>query len=453
MERKIKKLKGELSTVKLPKFPLILAIAFIMIIFKDALRLTEYYTGEFIPFNFIALIFVIIGIISNISSRYYKPTSFNLSFSLFILFVFCLLAMRSYSAGIALRDIAGLFYLHAAIPLFVATAAARSDFQLIVEANVDKFWMVVLIPFLIGALQLAWQYFDKENFTATLLQLRDRDLIAYPFQTSFSGYQIRTMSIFYSAFTFSIFLIWVAAYIMLRWFFSMEFFIFGTILVALMFSTYNRNGIAMLVFFIAVWMALRRSKSTANISFLISCLTALWFLFGSIVLANFELTPAAFDSYLLKVGTLSQRVVFWNSIAHADVSQWILGTGFVQGLGTASGSGEFFVDNFILYQIWQNGLIVAVGFTFFLFAILFRLAPSSQHDYYGIFVFSTFSASLFGFTLNIVFFEPVFQIMFLSVALSQVERRRSREVRTLPLKKIGSRARPLHAGSYAHYLK
>jgi hypothetical protein len=400
------------------RIPIIVYAAYYIIIFRDIIRVSEYISGSTIPLNLFGLILVTIATGMNIfSGPNSQRVSFLRTFEIILIVNFVILFLRKDSAYSDLRDFVGLYYIQCGIPLFIISVAIKYDLvDLLIKNSRARY--VVLFPVIIGIFQILYQYFDRSGFVAILDDLRRGGLIANPYQTAFGQFQIRIMSIFYSAFAFNLIILWAVAYILFLRRFKVVNLIFITILFALQITTYNRNGLLMLSYLLVLWVAFHLGSSRRTVATFAAAIVTVWLVSGPFILSSLDLNGQADNSYLLKVGTLSQRVIFWNSISTSDFTDWLFGTGFVQGFEKGRVGEEFFVDNFLIYNVWQNGLIIAFLFIAFNITLLFSLVPKADGDRYRSFVFAIYSAGLVGFTLNITFFEPLFQTLYLSLAVS-----------------------------------
>ncbi|WP_169197063.1 hypothetical protein [Devosia sp. MC1541] len=402
-------------------------MAFWLVVFRDFLRVFEYISGINFPFNLIGLAIVSLASVVNFSGRRKSKDAAFFMFMVGLLAVhFLLLFVRNLDSVSDFRALVGLYYVHCAIPLFVVSLALRYDLQALIQRK--NFIMTVLFIVCFGISQVVFASIEPSGFGTFLMSLHNEGIIAYPLQTVISGgIQIRTMSVFYSAFAFSLIINWLVAYIIfmkpLKW----PYIVLVLALVCVQYTTYNRNGFFMLGYILALrlFMPLFSLRLVAIVAAgIVSALIIL----GPVLLATFDTGAGGDSSFLLKTSTLQSRVYSWVMISEAPIADWLFGTGFVQGLSQNS-TEEFFVDNFFIYLIWQNGLIVALVLSVMLILTLYALLPTRRDDKYGGFVFAVFSAGLLGFSLNIMFFEPLFQLLYLAPAVSLICTRRARKLK------------------------
>jgi len=183
-----------------------------------------------------------------------------------------------------------------------------------------------------------------------------------------------------------------------------------------MWMTINRNGMLVLAFDLFALLAINLWPKVKTPSYSVMVCA----IFGSLAIPFFGsfIGSAAYDnSALFKLSTLSSRVETWRQILHGSWTDLMLGTGFVQGLGE-QGVNTFMVDNFLLYTAYQAGILIAITMMSLIIYILYKAAGASLGGNSASGSFVILAGGVVAFGLNIAYFEPIFQLLYLGPALS-----------------------------------
>lgn len=244
--------------------------------------------------------------------------------------------------------------------------------------SVERCFVLVLpLVLLACAAQIFSSYVDKSTYVDFMMDLYRVGAISYPLQTYLNGYEVRLQGIFYSSFALAVFLLFAIAYILCKDFdiFRKLFFVFG--FVALLFYSYNRNGIlalSVLLFLYSIsffrfgWFKMK--CATPYVAIFLIVLSAVLPLFSWYI----DIEPVD-SGAIIKVTTILSRVETWKILIGEHASELIFGAGFVQGMAPADGS-TLMIDNLFLSKAMQSGVFSATILLLFLcwFAFNSRLA-------------------------------------------------------------------------------
>lgn len=391
--------------------------AILLLVLKDAFRaISEFYYFP-VPANGLIAIFISIVTIYNLFNLK-KNKNYFVFVGLAFLYLASLVIFLSYSLGenMAFNVIFGYIYSMFLIPVFVLTSGATVNYKKIIDG---RFFDVMLYFMLfVGFFQIGAALFYKKQFIDFLLGFYNRGLIAYPLQTSSSDLAIRIPGIFYSAFSFSLLLNFFVARELFFEKLNLISFLKIALLGAVLAFTLNRNGYFIFVILISVKAisAFIPRKQSVYYKAISTALVAIIFLFP--FLAPLVSLDTQDSSLLLKSSTFVSRASSWQDIFEAPLERVVFGTGYVQGLGAdVVGRGSIVVDNLFLATSLQSGILCAL----LVVALMWSLSDASirARETTGTpMSVALILASLFAFNLNIVFYEAIFQALYMTLFLS-----------------------------------
>jgi len=224
-----------------------------------------------------------------------------------------------------------------------------------------KLNILVLAIYLVA---ISLNYQRVINFYSELLE---GGAIINPFQTSEAGISIRFSGIFNSGFLLAAFCGLAINYVYFnRVLGRFKFQVLYSILLIIVFLTYNRNGIiAFLIstIFILVNAYFYKAYTKLIVAYFSSLILAL-FIFPVILLYYSDyffttISSATDETALTKVSTLFSRIEAWIVVLKINnIKDLLIGTGLVQGLG--ENIDNFYVDNGYLYILNQGGLLLLI---------------------------------------------------------------------------------------------
>jgi len=393
-------------------------IAVYLIMGKDLLRFLEYYFSIPIPLNLISFTCVVVSIFVYLYDlrrgrlHFYHLVALHLIAIDFI----TLIVIISYK-GFSLRDMVGVSYFHVLIPLFVVLVSNKLNFYNVFFTN-KKLYPFVLFVLAAGVLQLACFKIFPDQSVQWLDFFYKNGWISWPFRISATGIYPRVVSIFYASFPFGLFVVFIYSVLVFSQVQRAKKILFSVLLVVLLFFTYNRNSylaFGVVTGFKIISMMPRHINRAILASLFLVLLTFLN-LFAPLIITNL---PSSYfersEDPFTKTTTVGSRVKAWNKSTKSLDADFLFGTGAIQGTKNTS----TLADNFIIYKIQLNGLLLAsFWFVFFLIIIWGVIKALLQYQPHSLLNAALLGSFFSMASFNIVFYEPLFQVLYLGTILS-----------------------------------
>jgi len=399
--------------------PFLFTIVLYLVVLKDALRVVEYEASLPFPLSAPTAVLLILLIVYNIyriaNGRAWNGLAWGWIALILAIFVSVSLHLAPREL-ITPRDYFGITLVQFLIPMAGLTSAMTYDvagyFTRSVHASI-----IILIVLGVSLAEVAFISVDKTTAANFLVGLYKAGLIAYPIQTAAGTFSVRAPGLFYSAFALALFCTWVVALGILRPRRSLWWGALATMAVIVLAFTFNRNGIIMCGAVVSLRLLFGGNDRLARWKIGLGGMIALAFVILVPTVSLLSDISATDESVYGKTSTMATRANTWNDLL---TNQWVelgLGTGSVQGV-EIEGRDPVLVDNFFLYIAYQDGIFltaIAALLTFYTFLLLLRYRNRSDLTRMHV---ALFVSSSLGFALNIVFFEPIYQFLFLAPIVS-----------------------------------
>lgn len=397
-----------------------------VILMKDALNVADHYVRSPIPPSAIALglstLCILVFFVKSASSRPNPWVVTSLALVAFFYISFLLYTNGS-SGSVSMREMAGVYLVNGAVPLFAISSAAYTDTnRLIFSAKFIGTITVFTLAVCFAELSLIW--IDRNLVVGELYKLYVDGVIAYPLQTASGEALVRLSGPFYSAFGLCLFLSASSSYYMFRKSISANSAVMISLCFVVVLFTYNRNGlfvfcaVAASSFLVRVFGIGNRRVMALAFSLVVAAVLVAPALIGILW------QDTADSSAWLKSSTLFSRLSTWRDIVRFESDAFLYGTGFIQGLGRAGNNQQLFIDNFYLYIAYQVGLIGLCAYVYTTVLVPMRMLYAKVIDIDEARAYYLLCCGMLAFILNIVFFEPVFQMLFFCPALGIISRSR-----------------------------
>lgn len=401
--------------------PFLFTIALYLVVLKDALRVVEYEASLPFPLSAPTAVILLILITYNVYRIAAQRVANGLALGWIGLIVAIFVSVTLHLAPGELinpRDFFGIALVQLLIPLAALTSAIAYDLTAYFSRSVHV--SLIILAVLLSALgEVAFIAFDKTTAANFLVGLYKAGLIAYPIQTAAGSFSVRAPGLFYSAFALALFCTWVVALGIFQprrnwWRLSL-----ALLALVVLGFTINRNGIIMCGAVLAMRMLFGKSDRISEWKIAVVGLAAAAFIVLVPVVSLSSDISTTDDSVYGKTSTMATRANTWSDLL---TNQWLelsLGTGSVQGV-EIEGREPVLVDNLFLYISYQDGIAAAIIAAILLFCTFWRLLQERRNSEWTRMYVALFTASALGFALNIVFFEPIYQFLFLAPILSAI---------------------------------
>lgn len=404
-----------------PMPPFLFTVALYLSVFKDALRIVEYEISSPIPFSAITAVVLALLIAINFSRIFSQKINHDLAIGwlCIIAFIFISAAIHLIPGGlINVRDFFGIVLVQFMMPFAAITSAMLYDFNKYFSRNKNVL-VIVVVVLGVAFLQIAYIAVDKAGAARVFMVMFKEGLIAYPLQTAAGEYTVRAFGVFYSAFALALFCTWVVALGIFRPRMSVIWMSLAVLSLGVLAFTFNRNGIVMCVIVIGLRLLFSGKEPVNYWKFAVPFFAAAAFIVA-VPIISLTLNVSTVDTSLYsKTSTLASRADTWRNLFANRWEELVLGTGQVQGVDI-KGVVPVLVDNFFLQVAFQGGLIALCSVILLMGQCFRQLMWSRRYSQWFGLCAALFVSSLFGFALNIVFFEPVYQFLFITSILSVI---------------------------------